>query len=154
MNDPALSAHNIMRAAEAHGSEFLFNAEVVAIRSEDNRVLGVTLKDGTQIEGSVLVGKDSSGDIRFRKVEDDFTVERDSSGDIVADSVGGNFRVIRDGSGDIRAKRAAIFALLKIRPDSERLQDLAHPAMVDSPLAQQDGSVGRFLGQSVAEDIF
>jgi len=29
VNDPELSAHNMMRAAEANGSEFLFNAEVV-----------------------------------------------------------------------------------------------------------------------------
>jgi sarcosine oxidase subunit beta len=55
VNDPALSAHNIMRAAEAHGGEFLFNAEVVDIRSQDNQVLGVTLKDGTQIDAPVVV---------------------------------------------------------------------------------------------------
>ncbi|MDX2499888.1 MAG: FAD-dependent oxidoreductase [Deltaproteobacteria bacterium] len=55
VNDPALSAHNIMRAAEARGSEFIFNAEVVDIRSQDNRVQGVTLKDGTQIDAPVVV---------------------------------------------------------------------------------------------------
>jgi len=55
MSDPALSAHNIMRAAEAKGSEFLFKAEVVDIRSKDGRALGVTLKDGTQIDAPVIV---------------------------------------------------------------------------------------------------
>jgi len=55
MSDPALSAHNIMRAAEAKGSEFLFKAEVVDIRSKDGQALGVTLKDGTQIDAPVIV---------------------------------------------------------------------------------------------------
>jgi sarcosine oxidase subunit beta len=55
MNDPALSAHNIMRASEAHGSEFMFNVEVVAVRSENNRVLGITLKDGTEIDAPIVV---------------------------------------------------------------------------------------------------
>ena len=44
-----------MRATEAHGGEFLFNTEVVDIRSQDNQVLGVTLKDGTQIDAPVVV---------------------------------------------------------------------------------------------------
>ena len=47
VNDPELSTHNIMRAAEAKGGEFIFNSEVVDVRSRDNQVLGVTLKDGT-----------------------------------------------------------------------------------------------------------
>jgi sarcosine oxidase subunit beta len=55
MSDPALSTHNIMRAAEARGAEFQFNAEVVEIRSRDNRVLGVTLSDGTRIDAPVVV---------------------------------------------------------------------------------------------------
>jgi sarcosine oxidase subunit beta len=55
VNDPVLSAHNIMRAAEARGSEFMFNAEVVEVRSKDNQVLGVSLKDGTQIDAPVVV---------------------------------------------------------------------------------------------------
>jgi len=50
VNDPALSAHNIMRAAEAKGGEFMFNAEVVDIRSENGKVTGITLKDGTRID--------------------------------------------------------------------------------------------------------
>lgn len=55
VNDPQLSTHNVQRAAEAKGSEFLYNAQVVQIRSENNRVLGVTLKDGMQIDAPVVV---------------------------------------------------------------------------------------------------
>ncbi|AOY56992.1 MULTISPECIES: NAD(P)/FAD-dependent oxidoreductase [Desulfococcus] len=55
VNDPALSAHNIMRAAEKYGAEFMFNAEVVDIRSRDGRVTGITLKDGTQFDAPVVV---------------------------------------------------------------------------------------------------
>ena len=55
VNDPELSAHNIMRATEANGGEFMFNAEVVEIRSQDNQVLGITLKDGSQIDAPVVV---------------------------------------------------------------------------------------------------
>jgi sarcosine oxidase subunit beta len=55
VNDPALSAHNIMRAAEAKGAEFVFSAEVADIRSKDNQVVGVTLKDGTQYDAPVVV---------------------------------------------------------------------------------------------------
>jgi sarcosine oxidase subunit beta len=55
MSDPALSSHNIMRATEAKGGEFMFNAEVAEVRSKDNQVLGVTLKDGTQIDAPVVV---------------------------------------------------------------------------------------------------
>ena len=55
VNDPALSAHNIMRAAEAKGGEFKFNAEVTEIRSEGGKVVGITLKNGTQIDAPVVV---------------------------------------------------------------------------------------------------
>lgn len=55
VSDPKLSAHNAQRAAEAHGAEFLFNAEITEIRQEQGRVAGVTLKDGTQIDAQVVV---------------------------------------------------------------------------------------------------
>jgi len=55
VNDPALSAHNIMRAAEKYGAEFKFNAEVVDVRSKDGRVEGITLKDGTRIDAPIVV---------------------------------------------------------------------------------------------------
>ena len=55
VNDPQLAAHNLRRAAEAQGGRFLFNSEVVAIRRAGGRVLGVTLKDGRQIDAPVVV---------------------------------------------------------------------------------------------------
>jgi glycine/D-amino acid oxidase-like deaminating enzyme len=55
INDPVLSVHNIQRAAEAKGAVFRFNAKVIAIRSHENGVHGVTLADGTQIDAPVLI---------------------------------------------------------------------------------------------------
>ncbi len=55
ITDPQLSAHNLQRAAEAKGGEFIFNAEVVDILKKDGRVAGVTLKDGTRIEAPIVV---------------------------------------------------------------------------------------------------
>lgn len=53
--DPQLAAHNLRRAAEAQGSQFLFNREVTEIRRADGQVLGVTLADGQQIDSPVVV---------------------------------------------------------------------------------------------------
>lgn len=55
MSDPQLSTHNVQRAVEARGGEFLFNAEVVAIRTHQGRAAGVTLRDGQQIDAPVIV---------------------------------------------------------------------------------------------------
>ena len=55
ISDPQLSTHNLQRAAEARGSRFLFNAEVVAIPKLDGRVAGVTLKDGSQLTSPIVV---------------------------------------------------------------------------------------------------
>jgi sarcosine oxidase subunit beta len=55
VNDPALSVHNIMRAAETKGATFLFNAEVVKIRAAEGKVSGITLADGTEIDAPVVV---------------------------------------------------------------------------------------------------
>jgi sarcosine oxidase subunit beta len=55
VNDPVLSTHNIMRAAEAHGAEFLFNVEVTGVRSEKGKAKGITLKDGRRIEATIVV---------------------------------------------------------------------------------------------------
>lgn len=63
VNDPQLATYNLMQAAQANGGEFLFNAEVVEIRkgnarteqSRSNRVTGVTLGDGTQIDAPIVV---------------------------------------------------------------------------------------------------
>lgn len=55
INDPILSVHNIQRAAESKGAKFLFNAEVVEIRRDNERVNGVTLKDGQKFDAPVVV---------------------------------------------------------------------------------------------------
>ncbi len=55
ISDPQLSAHNLQRAAEAKGAEFRFNAEVVDIRKKGGRAAGITLKDGTRIDASIVV---------------------------------------------------------------------------------------------------
>jgi sarcosine oxidase subunit beta len=55
ISDPQLSTHNLQRAAEAKGGEFMFNAEVVDIRRKDGRVAGVMLKDGTRIDATIVV---------------------------------------------------------------------------------------------------
>lgn len=55
MSDPQLSCHNAQRAAEAKGGKFIFNAEVTEIRRDDNRVHGITLKDGRQFDAPIVV---------------------------------------------------------------------------------------------------
>lgn len=56
ITDPQLSAHNLQRAAEAAGGEFLFNRRVVAIeKNATGRVAGVSLDDGTKLATRVLV---------------------------------------------------------------------------------------------------
>ena len=54
VNDPQLASHNLQRAAEAKGGEFLFNREIVAIR-RNGRVQGVTLENGEEIDAPVVV---------------------------------------------------------------------------------------------------
>lgn len=68
VNDPALSAHNIMRAAEAKGGKFLFNTEVVEIRSEGGKVAGITLKDGTQIDADIVVNVGGPHSFKINKM--------------------------------------------------------------------------------------
>ena len=55
INDPQLATHNAQRAAEAQGATFQFNAEIVAIRCEGDRVSGITLRDGNDIDAKVVV---------------------------------------------------------------------------------------------------
>jgi sarcosine oxidase subunit beta len=55
ITDPQLATHNLQRAAEAKGGEFIFNAEVADIRVEDGRVAGVTLANGSEIDAPVVV---------------------------------------------------------------------------------------------------
>ncbi|MGB7287626.1 MAG: FAD-dependent oxidoreductase [Salaquimonas sp.] len=55
VNDPKLSAHNAQRAAEAQGAKFRFNTTVTKILTEDDRVSGVELSDGSVIHAPVVV---------------------------------------------------------------------------------------------------
>jgi sarcosine oxidase subunit beta len=55
MNDPQLTSHNLQRAAEAHGGEFLFRSEVASIRRANGRIQGVTLSDGSEIDAPIVV---------------------------------------------------------------------------------------------------
>ena len=55
MSDPQLSTHNVQRAVEARGGEFMFNTKVVEIRKRQGRVTGITLEDGRQIDAPVVV---------------------------------------------------------------------------------------------------
>jgi len=55
VNDPQLATHNLQRAAEAAGARFLFRAEVSAIRRDKQRVRGVTLATGEEIDAPIVV---------------------------------------------------------------------------------------------------
>lgn len=55
ITDPQLATHNLQRAAEAKGGEFMFNTEVTGIRIEDGRVAGVDLSDGSSLDAPVVV---------------------------------------------------------------------------------------------------
>tara|TARA_A100000164_G_scaffold281041_1_gene253419 strand:+ start:2018 stop:3322 length:1305 start_codon:yes stop_codon:yes gene_type:complete len=55
INDPQLSAHNLQRACEAKGGEFLFNSEVKEIIKENGRASGVILSDGTKLFSNIIV---------------------------------------------------------------------------------------------------
>ncbi len=55
INDPQLSAHNLQRACEIKGGEFLFNSEVKEIIIENGRASGVILSDGTKIFANIIV---------------------------------------------------------------------------------------------------
>lgn len=55
ITDPQLATHNLQRAAEAKGGEFLFNTEVTGINISEGRVAGVDLGDGTRIDAPIVV---------------------------------------------------------------------------------------------------
>jgi sarcosine oxidase subunit beta len=55
ITDPQLATHNLQRAAEAKGGEFMFNTEVTAIRVEHGRVAGVEIANGTLIDAPIVV---------------------------------------------------------------------------------------------------
>ena len=78
ISDPKQSTHNVQRAAEAAGGKFMFRAEVVEIRQKANRVVGVTLKDGSQIDAPVVInvaGPHSFKINRMAGVEDEMRIK-------------------------------------------------------------------------------
>ena len=77
ITDPQLSAHNLMRAAEAKGSAFRFNETVVSILTDNGRVAGVELASGEKIEAPVVlnIGGPASAKINaMAGVLDDMTI--------------------------------------------------------------------------------
>lgn len=55
VNDPKLSAHNAQRAAEAHGARFRFRIAVTKILTDNGRVSGVELSDGSVVHAPVVI---------------------------------------------------------------------------------------------------
>ena len=77
VSDPQLATHNLMRAAEHHGCEFLFDTEVTAIPTAAGRVAGVDLAGGHRIDAPVVVnvaGPHSFVINRMAGVTDDMTI--------------------------------------------------------------------------------
>lgn len=77
MSDPALATHNLQRAAEQAGAQFLFRRQVMEIRS-NGRVRGVTLDNGDRVDAPVVVnvaGPHSSVVNRMAGVEDGMKIK-------------------------------------------------------------------------------
>jgi sarcosine oxidase subunit beta len=77
VTDPALSAHNLQRAAEAHGARFRFGATVAGILTERGRVAGVRLADGEELHAPVVInvaGPASAHVNRMAGVTGDMTI--------------------------------------------------------------------------------
>jgi len=55
VGDPAFSTRNVEDAAKTKGARFLYDKRVTGIRQQDNKVQGVTLEDGTQIDASIVI---------------------------------------------------------------------------------------------------
>jgi sarcosine oxidase subunit beta len=55
INDPVLATHNLRRAAENVGAKFVLGRAVTAVRRDEEKVLGVTLDNGRQIDAPVVV---------------------------------------------------------------------------------------------------
>ncbi|MDH3740578.1 MAG: FAD-binding oxidoreductase [Hyphomicrobiales bacterium] len=55
ISDPQLATHNLQRAAEAKGGQFLFKRRVTEVVVEGSRVKGVKLDDGSKIDAPVVV---------------------------------------------------------------------------------------------------
>jgi sarcosine oxidase, subunit beta len=77
VDDPGLAAHNLWAAATRAGAHSVFRAEVRAVRRSADRVIGVNLTDGTQLDASIVVnaaGPHSGAINELAGVLDDFTV--------------------------------------------------------------------------------
>jgi sarcosine oxidase subunit beta len=68
ITDPQLSAHNLMRAAEAKGSVFRFNETVTDILQEGGRVAGVALASGERIHAPVVLNVGGPASARLNEM--------------------------------------------------------------------------------------
>lgn len=78
VTDPALSAQNLMAAAERHGARVRTGAEVAAILQAGDRVSGVRLASGEEIRAPVVInvaGPGSSIINRMAGVTGDMTIQ-------------------------------------------------------------------------------
>ncbi|MCU9837746.1 FAD-binding oxidoreductase [Ruegeria sp. WL0004] len=78
VTDPALSAQNLMAAAERHGARVRTGAEVAAILQAGGRVSGVRLASGKEIHAPVVInvaGPGSSVINRMAGVTGDMTIQ-------------------------------------------------------------------------------
>jgi sarcosine oxidase subunit beta len=55
VGDPQLAAQNVECAARSNGAEFRFNQRVIGIRRTDQKVMGITLSRGEQIDAPIVV---------------------------------------------------------------------------------------------------
>ena len=55
VNDPALSTHNLQRAAEAKGGAFQFKSRVESILTENGRTSGVRLTSGEEFHSPIVI---------------------------------------------------------------------------------------------------
>ncbi len=78
VNDPALSAQNLMAAAQIHGAQVRTGAEVADIVTADGRVAGVTLTTGETLYAAVVVNVAGPGSAiinEMARVTGDMTIE-------------------------------------------------------------------------------
>jgi sarcosine oxidase subunit beta len=76
VNDATLAAHNMAHAAEHLGATFRWRSTVVAVLRDGERVRGVALEDGTELEASVVVNAAGPWSVALNTmagVLDDFT---------------------------------------------------------------------------------
>lgn len=77
VDDPQLAAHNLATAAEHRGARFMFGHAVTGVFQQAGRVAGVTLANGSRIQGPIVVnaaGPWSAALNRLAGVGADFTV--------------------------------------------------------------------------------